>query len=202
MAIASSRNASLTAKKNGITSASPNQNQKKEIDNILSTFGGSFMPDFGTGNIFDFHQSQNGWSMLLSSISGKWNNEKVKNTIKKINQEKALKFATKNDENGENFLRMVIGGDSTVKSNYINSIYNKYLNESKDIQNVKSFENSFEMDQELVKSPTHFKAKNNFASPKNNTIVQNEFSIKLLQESFNNMTDTLKNIRKANKFPK
>ena len=126
----------------------------------------------------------------------------MKNTIKKINQEKALKFATKNDENGENFLRMVIGGDSSVKSNYINSIYNKYLNESKDIQNVKSFENSFEMDQELVKSPTHFKTKNNFASPKNNTIVQNEFSIKLLQESFNNMTDTLKNIRKANKFPK
>ena len=97
---------------------------------------------------------------------------------------------------------MVIDGDMTNKNKYINSIYEKFLTESKEINWVKNSENSFDVDQDLISSPTHFKTPYKWMSPGSNSIVQNEYSIKMLKQSFNNMTDTIKNIKKANRFPK
>ena len=128
------------------------------------------------------------------------NNERVKNIIKEINKEKALKYASKNDINGENFLKMVLDGDTRYKNDYINSIYDKFLYESKEFNYVKNSEGNYEIEQNLSTMQTQYKAHHKIMSPTLSNISQNEYSLNKLKESFNNMTDTLRSIKNQTKI--
>ena len=128
------------------------------------------------------------------------NNERVTNIIKEINQEKALKYASKNDVNGENFLRMVLEGDSNYKNDYITNIYDKFLHESKEFNHIKSWENSFDQEPEIFNRYKQYRTPHKVASPTIQSISKNEYSLNKLKESFNNMTDTLRNIKMATKI--
>ena len=65
------RNQSIGHNRTNLNFEDSYRNKNREIDKILSTYGGNFKPDFGAGNTLNFDQSQNGWSVLLNSISGK-----------------------------------------------------------------------------------------------------------------------------------
>lgn len=92
--------------------------KEQDIDEILSRHGGNFQPDFGVAKSITFdnglNQSQNGWGILLQNITGKGNNQRVGNIISKINQDKALKYHSGNDTNGENFIRALMGNTMTA----------------------------------------------------------------------------------------
>lgn len=107
----------------------------KEVENILSKHGGNFRPDFGLPGTLQFNETQtstNGWSVLLDNISGKSKNQRVNNIIRNINKEKALKHAAKNDSNSEAFLRTFVYDHSEGDNEYFETIYNKYLTDSRD----------------------------------------------------------------------
>lgn len=94
------------------------------------------MPDFGLGDHFKFKEEipkNNGnWSLLLETIIGKGNNERVQNIIKRINEDKAIKHASNHDQNTENFIRAIISQkQSDHRNTYFENMYKNYLNETK-----------------------------------------------------------------------
>lgn len=61
----------------------------RDIENILSKYGGNYQPDFGQNKTIMFENNklkQNGWSILLENISGNSKNQRLHNIIKEINK--------------------------------------------------------------------------------------------------------------------
>lgn len=176
-----------------------------EVEKILYKHGGSYKPDFGIPSAMDFggkKPTKNGWAMLLDSISGTSKNQRIKNIITKINKEKALRHVTKNDSNSEQFLKTMLSNSDLSKYKYVENIYNKYLQDLRDISDMKAIESQIEEELLRSKSPTlnNRSTYGNNCSPMTRTMMKNEHSIRVIQESLNNLTSTLRHIRKGRKM--
>ena len=140
--------------------------------------------------------------MILDSISGTSKNQRVKNIIMKINKEKALKHITKNDTNSEQFLKTMLSNSDLTKIKYAENIYNKYLRDMRDKNEIKEFESQIEEEMLRSKSPTlnnrsHYSNNN---SQMTRTMIKNEHSIRVIQVSLNILTSTLRHTRKDRKM--
>lgn len=71
-------------------SATFNLDNNRDVEEILSRHGGTYQPDFGTGRGMSFgttHQDS-GWNKVLNTITGKIKDQRVNETIQKLNTEK------------------------------------------------------------------------------------------------------------------
>ena len=115
----------------------PKQPHELDIENILTKHGGEFMFDFGipASNIQYVEEAprpSNLWDTLMKNITGKTFNPRVENTIKQINENKAIKHATRNDANGENFIRnYLVQNESSKHKAYFENMYDRYLNKAR-----------------------------------------------------------------------
>lgn len=95
---------------------------------------------------------------------------------------------------------MVLEGDSKNKNDYISNIYDKFLHESKEFNHIKNGEVNYEYEADIAMRYKQYRTPHKANSPTFQSIAKNEYSLNKLKESFNNMTDTLRNIKKATKI--
>ena len=63
---------------------------KENMEEILSKHGGTFKPDFGIEGEIEYEKKikKSTWMMLLDNITGKAKDQRMKDIITKLNQEK------------------------------------------------------------------------------------------------------------------